>query len=151
MDYPGIFISRSAQETKEFGYSLGHTYADAMPGIPVVCLWGDLGSGKTTFTQGFAKGLGISGRLLSPTYIIVRRYKLPAATGYLYHADFYRINSPEDMDAFGISETLAESGSITIIEWPERMGTLLPKIRLDIRFRVMPDGEHEIRIDHIHT
>lgn len=111
----------------------------------IICLWGELGSGKTTFTQGFARGLGITSRLLSPTFIIVRRYQIPHKNGFLYHLDLYRMKEPKDVSSVGFEEMVADPNSVVVIEWPERLGTLLPEKRLDIHFGVLPNGDHEIK------
>ena len=74
MDINHEIITDSAQATAKVGEALAHGLAGR-----IICLYGDLGSGKTTFTQGFAKGLGIATRLLSPTFIIVRRYDIPSS------------------------------------------------------------------------
>lgn len=115
-------------------------------GAIIVCLYGELGSGKTTFASGFAKGLGIASRLLSPTFIIVRRYQVPNTSGFLYHLDLYRVGGEKDLQGLGISEILADTGSYVLIEWAEKMEKLLPKECLDVHFRVLQDGTHEITI-----
>ena len=84
-------------------------------------------------------------RLLSPTFIIVRRYRIPKHFEYLYHLDLYRIKGPEDALAVGFSDMLAATDSLVVIEWPERLGGLLPEKRIGIQFLVLPNGDHEIR------
>lgn len=110
-----------------------------------VCLWGDLGSGKTTFVQGLSKGLGIPSRLLSPTFIIVRRYTVTKRFKYLYHLDLYRISQPSDVLSLGFTDMYGSEDSLVVVEWPERLGDLLPKKRLDIRFTVRDDGAHSVK------
>ena len=133
-------VTKSAKETQGVGETFGYT-------IPsVICLWGDLGSGKTTFVQGLAKGLGITSRLLSPTFIIVRRYDIPTTSQQLYHMDLYRMMSASDIEGVGFSEILTDPNAIVVIEWPERLGKLLPEKRVDIRFFVLPNEHHEIII-----
>jgi tRNA threonylcarbamoyladenosine biosynthesis protein TsaE len=112
----------------------------------VVCLYGDLGSGKTTFVQGFARGLGILRRLPSPTFIIVRRYEIPNTSGFLYHLDLYRIHTEKELEDLGFSEMIEEANSYMIIEWAEKLGGLLPQSRTDVKFAVQPDGNHQISI-----
>lgn len=113
----------------------------------ILCLYGDLGSGKTTFTQGFAKGLGVTARLLSPTFIIVRRYQFGQPMNYLYHLDLYRMNTIHEIQNLGFSEIIRETGSFVLIEWAERLGTLLPERRIDVSFAVSQDDAHSITID----
>ncbi len=115
-------------------------------GATIVCLYGELGSGKTTFAQGFAKGLGINHRLLSPTFIIVRRYDVPQSTRWFYHVDLYRINSEKDIEGVGLLEIFTDSLAIVVIEWADRLGNLLPKKRIDVRFMAGEDGSHTINM-----
>jgi len=109
-------------------------------GIPrIVCCRGELGSGKTTYIQGVARGLGYTGRLLSPTYIIVRRYDIPDKESYLYHLDLYRLTTPEDALGVGFSEIIRDPNAFVLIEWPERLGELMPDSFCDLRFDVTGD------------
>ena len=105
-------------------FAIGKTLAEqAVPGS-VYCLNGDLGTGKTVFTQGFAAGLGISGPVNSPTFTILQVYedgRLP-----LYHFDVYRIEDPEEMYEIGYEEYFY-SGAICLIEWPSKVEELLPE------------------------
>jgi tRNA threonylcarbamoyladenosine biosynthesis protein TsaE len=110
----------------------------------IVCLYGDLGSGKTTFVQGFAKELGIQHRLLSPTFIIVRRYQIPESESLLYHVDLYRTKTPYDIENLGFSEILEDPQNYVLIEWAEKLGSLLPQKRIDIYFVTNPDDTHTI-------
>lgn len=136
-DYNKI-ITADAQETAEVGQKLAHQLKTR-----IVCLYGNLGSGKTTFAQGFAKGLGITTRLLSPTFIIVRRYDIPSSEKLLYHIDLYRIS---DFDGLGLTEIFSDPNAIVVIEWAEKLGTLLPKERVDIHFDSFDNGNHTISI-----
>lgn len=110
----------------------------------MVCLWGDLGSGKTTFVQGMARGLGIQPRLLSPTFIIVRHYRVPITETSMYHLDLYRFSGTGSVNDIGLSDMIHEPGSIVIIEWPERLGTLLPLSRVDVRFEIVHEASRRI-------
>lgn len=109
-----------------------------------LCLWGDLGSGKTTFAKGLARGLGITARMLSPTFIIVRHYPISANESVLYHWDLYRTNSRHDLEGLGLSDVINDPYAISVIEWPERLGEALPVRRIDLRFVTRPDEFHEI-------
>lgn len=93
MDHDHKIITESAAETAKVGETLAHELTDGGSPSRILCLYGDLGSGKTTFTQGFARGLGITSRLLSPTFIIVRRYTIPGSEKFLYHIDLYRLRN----------------------------------------------------------
>lgn len=113
------FESNSAEETFAFGKKLGE---EAKPG-DIICLDGDLGVGKTVFTQGFAAGLGIDDYVNSPTFTIVKEYegRLP-----LYHFDVYRIGDSSEMEEIGYEDYFYGKG-VCIIEWPELIDDLLPE------------------------
>jgi tRNA threonylcarbamoyladenosine biosynthesis protein TsaE len=109
----------SPEETLEIGRSLG---VNALPG-EVYALVGDLGAGKTVFTKGFARGLGIGEPVNSPTFTILQIYeegRIP-----LYHFDVYRIEEPEEMEEVGFDEYIDGDG-VCLIEWAGRIGDLLP-------------------------
>lgn len=142
MDFNHPFITASPQETARIGQELGNCVREK--GIRIVCLYGELGSGKTTFAQGFAKALGVTTRLLSPTFIIVRRYPIPKQTGFLYHIDLYRMEGEKDLLGLGLQEILADPDSIVLVEWAEKMGDLLPKHRIDVYFEVLEDEKRKI-------
>lgn len=113
----------SAFKTQTFGLSL----AQRLTGGAILALHGDLGTGKTTLTQGIAKGLKIEQPITSPTFTIANTYpiKHKAAT-QLVHIDTYRLNTAEDLLDIGITDLLSDSNSIVIIEWPEKIQHLLP-------------------------
>lgn len=141
-------VTKSAEETQRLGAKFGRPLLEkGRSGLSkIVCLWGELGSGKTTFTQGLAKGLRITNRLLSPTFIIVRRYEIPKTSNVLYHMDLYRMQGNADIEGLGFTDMLTDPNALVVIEWPERLGNLLPDKRIDIRFGVLSNGDHEITI-----
>ncbi len=117
----------SSEETYKIGESLGQ---EARAG-QVYTLIGDLGTGKTVFTQGFAKGLGIREYVNSPTFTILQVYedgRLP-----LYHFDVYRIEEPEEMEEIGYEDYFFGDG-VTLIEWADIIGELIPEnaVRIEI-------------------
>lgn len=132
-----ITITKNAQETKALGAKVGNSLKAPL----VLCLYGELGSGKTTYVQGLAQALGITTRLLSPTYIIVRRYNILKTNGFLYHLDLYRVNNIRDL---GFEDMIADHNSIVVIEWADRIVSNLPKKRIDIYFQSLPNGNHKI-------
>lgn len=120
-----IIDSYKAEETFQLGYGLGE---NAKPG-EIYCLSGDLGVGKTVFTQGFAKGLGIKDAVNSPTFTIVQEYegeKMP-----FYHFDVYRIADVEEMEEIGYEDYFYGNG-VCLIEWAGIIEELLPKKRTTI-------------------
>ena len=109
----------------------------------VVCLEGDLGAGKTTFTQGLAAALGVSDRVTSPTFCIVQEHR-SAAGALLVHMDLYRLNGEDDVLAIGWEDYLAR-GAMLVVEWPERAGGLIPDDARRIEFRHL-EGEENRRL-----
>ncbi len=103
-------ICNSIEETQEFAKSL----ADKMSGGEVILLNGDLGAGKTTFTQGFAKGLGVEKRVTSPTFTIMKEYD---GRLKLYHFDMYRISHEDEVEELGFEDYLFSEEGVSIIEW----------------------------------
>lgn len=147
MDFYREIITKNAKETARVGEALARNL-ESREAPRILCLYGELGSGKTTFTQGFAHGLGITTRLLSPTFIIVRRYQIPKKVNHLYHVDLYRLQTAADTEGIGLSEIFADSGSYTVVEWAERLGEL-PQARIDIRFTSLQDDTHAINIEEL--
>ena len=100
----------------------------------VICLEGDLGSGKTLFTKAFAKSMGISENITSPTFNIIKEY--PNGELPLYHMDVYRLDGK--VDDLGIEDYYTRGG-VTIIEWSDMIKDYLPEERLDIKFKVIDE------------
>lgn len=100
----------------------------------VIALIGTLGSGKTTFTQGFAKGLGARGRIASPTFILARIHRISESRfTRLVHMDAYRLTSARDLPPLGFRELLADPKTVLLIEWADRILPALPKGTVVIR------------------
>lgn len=119
-------ITQSPEETFQLGVELGK---EAEPG-QVYCLSGDLGVGKTVFTQGFAKGMGIEENVNSPTFTILQPYeggRLP-----LYHFDAYRIEDAEEMEEIGYEDCFYGTG-VSLVEWPEQIREVIPENGIWIR------------------
>jgi tRNA threonylcarbamoyladenosine biosynthesis protein TsaE len=111
-----------------------------------VCLHGELGAGKTTFAQGFAKGLGVTTRLLSPTFIIVRRYELKTVFRELYHIDLYRVGSGVSHEHFGFADMFADPKAAVLVEWPEYLGEKRPTDCIDVEFKIVDEATRRITI-----
>lgn len=137
--------TESAEETQKIGKKI----AQKLTGGKVLLLYGDLGSGKTTFVQGVAEGLGITRRISSPTFIIMRSYevseKQKMKSKKFYHLDLYRTNSKHDLEGIGLREILSDPANIVVIEWPERLD-ILPENSLKIEFEYVNDEERKITI-----
>jgi tRNA threonylcarbamoyladenosine biosynthesis protein TsaE len=131
------FLSHSSEQTRRLGMRIGallHT-------SDVICLQGELGSGKTTFAQGLAAGWGSLDAVSSPTFILVNVYRR-ADGEQLFHLDTYRIESAmeaEDLDL----DAMISAGPL-IIEWPERMTSLLPAEKLWIKLEYVDDDRRQL-------
>ena len=115
-----VYETWKPEETYELGERLGR---EAAPGM-IYCLEGDLGTGKTVFTQGFARGLGVEGPVNSPTFTILQQYedgRLP-----LYHFDVYRIGDVEEMEEIGYEDCFYGQG-VCLVEWPSLVREILPE------------------------
>lgn len=136
-------ITNGPKETQELGKKIS---ADLKPG-DVLALYGELGSGKTTFIQGIAQGLGIEKRVISPTFVFVRRYPINRQSLIaLYHIDLYRIGKVADANGLGLEEIFNEEKAITVIEWAGRIKEILPKKRIDIHFEYLDENQRKIKI-----
>ena len=138
--------STGAEETRVIGERLGRL---ARPG-DVILLQGDLGTGKTTLTQGIARGLGIAEYVQSPTFILVAEYDGRAADGSplrLYHLDLYRLEGETDLDSIGFGDYLEPADGISVIEWPERAGADLPESYLLVRIAHAGEDRRLIAIE----
>ncbi len=126
-----ILTSHSEDET----LALGSRLASLLQFGQVVALDGDLGAGKTVFSRGVARGLGITEPVTSPTFTVVQEYRLPDHHLF-FHLDMYRIDDEQAALAFGIEDFLFAPDAITLVEWPERIPRLLPEpdtIRISLR------------------
>ena len=139
------FRSGSLGDTQNLGRALG----EVLHRGDLVALQGDLGAGKTALTQGVAAGLGIREPVTSPTFILVAEYALPGG-GLLRHMDCYRMHPNQagaEAEDLGWWEWLADADSVLVVEWSERLGSLLPADRLDIRLETVSGRERMIRME----
>ncbi len=123
------FLSHSPEQSRRLGVRLGEMLE---PG-DLICLAGDLGSGKTTLAQGIARGWGSLDVVTSPTFVLINEYRRADSTT-LYHFDAYRLSGVTEANALGFMELLEDSGPM-VIEWPERIAQVLPPYRLWISLR----------------
>ncbi len=133
-----IYETFSPEETRALGRAAG---ADAVPG-QICTLRGDLGAGKTVFTQGVAEGLGVTEPVSSPTFTIVQVYedgRMP-----FYHFDVYRIGDIGEMDEIGYEDYFYGDG-LCMVEWADKIPELLPEKRLDITIEKDPEKGCEYR------
>ncbi len=140
-------ITKSAAETQKLGEEVGNNLARGK----VIALSGELGSGKTTFVQGLAKGLGIKDRIISPTFIIVRKYVIgnkENSVQDLYHVDLYRLegNLEGEIQNLGLSDIWNNQENVVVIEWAEKIRDFLPEGTTWINFENMGGEERRIKI-----
>ena len=135
----GSFDVSSVEAT----WGLARKLAEELKPGDVLCLEGDLGAGKTTFVQGLAAALGVSGRVTSPTFCLVQEHSSPNGR-LLVHMDLYRLSSEDDVLAIGWEDYLAR-GAVLAVEWPERAGTLVPANARHVSFTRL-DQEDSRRI-----
>lgn len=100
---------------------------------------GDLGSGKTTFVKGLANALGIKSNITSPTFVLMKEYRLK--NGQLTHVDCYRMNSYQDAEGIGLDEKFNNRDGIVVIEWAEKIKQILPKNTKWIMFKTVTGGK----------
>ena len=132
-------ITKTPEETMGIAEKLGKKISAG----DIICLFGDLGAGKTTFVKGLAKGLKFnSQKVKSPTFVLMNIYegRLP-----VYHFDLYRIEENAELTMIGYDEFLYGDG-VAVIEWAERLNTLMPKERLDIELTHKKPEERMIKM-----
>ena len=134
-------ITSSEEETEAVGREL----AQSLPPGSSVLLRGNLGAGKTVFSRGFARGLGITEPVSSPTYTIVQEYELPAG-GRLYHLDLYRISDVNAALAFGVDEFLDDPSGVSLIEWPDRISGILPENAICVDIEHLSDSQRRLTV-----
>ena len=103
-------------------------------------LVGNLGAGKTTFIQAFAKGLGIKAKVTSPSFVLMKNYK------NFYHIDCYRIKNHKDILALDFKEIISNPKNIIMIEWAEKIRKILPKDAIWIKFKIINKNQRKIEI-----
>ena len=129
-----IFISKSPEATLKFG----ETYAKTLKAGDVVVLNGDMGAGKTVFSKGVAKGLGIEDEVLSPTYSYMNDYY-----GKLYHFDCYRLTCGGQAEALGLTDYFYADG-VCLIEWAQNIADVLPEKVKTVTIEKISEGERKI-------
>ena len=138
-------ISHSSAQTQRLGMRLG----DLLQGGELILLDGQLGTGKTTFTQGLAQGLGIIENINSPTFTILKEYIGQPHPGFstdaesyrrpaLYHFDLYRVDNPDEIVELGFEDYFFSDG-VSVIEWAEKAGSFWPEEHLTVRLKMMSE------------
>lgn len=132
-----VYSSQSARETQKIAASVAES---VKPG-DTIALYGNLGSGKTTFVKGLAQALGVKAIVNSPTFVVIKHY------GRLVHGDLYRLKTVADVESTGIYEFLGAKRHITVIEWPEVIEERLPEKTKRIFFKSINENQRTITIN----
>ena len=137
-----ILISNSPEETFHLGERLGQK----LKGGEVICLYGELGAGKTVFAKGLGKGLGVKEEITSPTFTLIQEYNSSLKNGLkLIHMDLYRLQYPEEAETIGVFDYFQED-YVCLMEWAELIADSLPSERLEIAIVGSGDLPREISL-----
>ncbi len=154
------FLTKGSNQTKKIGEILAKEIlkTSIREKTLVLGIEGDLGGGKTTFLQGFAKGLGIKEKILSPTFILMKKFQIPSTKFQtnskfkipkfknFYHIDCYRIEKPKEILDLGFKEIIADPHNIVAIEWADRIKSLIPKEAILINCQFINKTKRKITI-----
>jgi len=151
MSMKKTYLTTSPFQTKNLGEKIAREIlaSPKKEKAEIVGLMGELGSGKTTFLKGFAKGLGIKEKILSPTFIIMRKSKIQNPKSkfqYLYHIDCYRIRQPKEVLELGFKEIISAPQNIVCIEWADKIKKILPQNTIILKFKFAGKNKREILI-----
>lgn len=124
--------------------ALGEKLAASLKGGEVIELIGDVGAGKTTFTKGLAKGLGVSDDVQSPSFTLSRQYEADGGL-MLSHYDFYRLSDPGIL-ALELADIMSQPGNITVIEWADIVEGVLPENRITIKISSPTETDRSVEI-----
>lgn len=142
-----IYFTTSPLRTQKMGQILAEEILKIVPSkrAIVIGLEGDLGGGKTTFLKGFAKGFGIREKILSPTFVIMKRFKVRGSKfKNFYHIDCYRIKKPKEILSLGFREIISNPQNIVAIEWADRVRKMLPKNTIILKFEFINESRRKI-------
>jgi len=141
------YLTNSPRQTKKIGFALAKAFLGKgrRKRALVFGLEGDLGGGKTTFLQGFARGLGVRGRVLSPTFIIIRR------AGNFYHIDCYRLRGPQELLTLGFKKIIADPKNIVVIEWADKIRKIMPRDAIWAKFEFVGRNKRRIVINPVRS
>jgi tRNA threonylcarbamoyladenosine biosynthesis protein TsaE len=143
------FIAKSPTQTKKLGEILAKEILKIKKRKRgwLLGLRGGLGGGKTTFLQGFAKGLGIRKKILSPTFLIMKRFQLSDPYfQYFFHIDCYRIQKPKEILSLDFKKIISDPKNIIAVEWSDRIKEILPKDIFTIKFNFLDKTKREISL-----
>lgn len=145
------YLTKNPTQTKKLGESFAKKILKTKPQkrAQILGLEGDLGGGKTTFLQGFAKGLGIEQKILSPTFVIMRKFSISTKAYNLkpktfFHIDCYRIRKSKEILDLGFKEIISNPQNIVAVEWADRIKNILPKTTSILKFEFVNKTKRKI-------
>lgn len=138
----------STAETEKLASELALMLKPLIENGVVLALYGDLGAGKTTFTNFLVKALGVLARVQSPTFVIARRYIGESLV--INHLDLYRLKSSEELEDLDLQSYFSERNSITLIEWPQIAETLLPEKTIKLTFTSLDENTRRINVGNLY-
>jgi len=151
------YLTVSPSQTKRLGESLAKKILkiSLSKKAVIIGLEGDLGGGKTTFIQGFAKGLEIKQKILSPTFVILKKFQVSNWTlrgvgskfQWFYHIDCYRVEKPKELLPLGFKKIISDPQNIVAIEWVEKVKKILSKKIILVKFKFVDRNKREISIN----
>ncbi len=144
-----MYVSHSPEDTQRFAREQAMLFTREGEGHPIViALEGELGAGKTTFTQAFAEALGVHEHVKSPTFVLMKHYHIVGVPKYhtLYHLDCYRLNSSADLLPLGTGDIIHLPGTIILIEWAERVADILPRNHWVVHIDHIAEQERNITV-----
>jgi tRNA threonylcarbamoyladenosine biosynthesis protein TsaE len=128
------FILKSESELRDLAFNFSKKTNSG-----ILALYGELGAGKTTFVQGFAEGLGIKEKVISPTFVLIRQHTIPKTKKILFHIDLYRLENKIDFNSLGIKDLFSQD-NLVVIEWAEKIEQHLPKGVIKIYIKKIDEG-----------
>ncbi len=140
------YIAETKKETKELAQKTAEAVLKGR--ARVLALKGDLGGGKTTFVQFLAEKLGIKEDVLSPTFVIFRKFKAPFPFQYFYHFDCYRIKNSKEILDLGFREIVDNPKNIVVIEWAGKIEDILPEEALVLNFEFLEENKRKITFNY---
>lgn len=139
-------ITNNSRETKFIAKEIGKLFLNYINNKSVILTFeGGLGAGKTTFIQGLAKGLGIKEKILSPSFVLMRSFKISKNLGNFYHLDCYRLDNYKELRTIGLKD-IFKGNNVVAIEWANKVKRILPKNYLKIKLKWLDKNKREIVI-----
>lgn len=137
---------KTLEQTSEYAKEILETVAPAEEAT-VLALQGDLGAGKTTFTQALASHLGVQSEITSPTFVIQKIYDLENQKfDRLIHIDAYRLEGKKEIESLGWNEIIADPTNVIVVEWPEKIEGVIPDTALRLSFKTVSETERDIEL-----